>query len=162
VDKLILPHVVRFYNYDRKHSAHGMTPYDAFMSQRPRRNLLTPSDSLIRALPVEVVTASRGSIQLQRDGVVRLFDHRISGRILPVGSSVSTHVHPLSTSLWAVDGRDRELVHIPALRDASADRDAKYIARARAEMTGGLSERAQEALNTLLERRVGVERAQET
>lgn len=162
VDAIIMPHLVRYYNYERTHSAHGMTPYDAFMSQRPRRSLLTPSDPLLRTLPVEVITATKGSLQFQRDKKVHLFDHRIEGRILPVGTSATVHVHPLAHCVWAVEDSGRRLVHIPSLKDASKVRDAKFVARARAELTGGLSERAQRALNALVEHRVGPERLDET
>ncbi|MBY0491349.1 MAG: hypothetical protein K2R93_16010 [Gemmatimonadaceae bacterium] len=162
VDRIILPKLIEHYNFERRHSAHGTTPYDAFMAQRPRASLLTPSDALLRALPVVTLTSTKGSLQMQRDNRLVAFDHRIRGRIVPVGATVTAHVHPLATCLWAVEDSGRALVHVPGLRDASASRDGHYIARARAEMTGGLSERAQRAIHALMDQRLGVERAAET
>jgi hypothetical protein len=161
VDQIILPHLIRHYNFERTHTAHGMTPYDAFMSRRPRRSLLTPSTSLIRTLPVAVVTSNKGSLQLQRDKLVHTFDHRIGGRIVPVGATVKTHVHPTAACLWSIEEHGK-LTHIPPLRDAAKQRDPVFIARARAELTGGISERTQRAFNALTEKRFGAARAEET
>ncbi len=158
LELFILPKIVKRYNEERKHSAHGMTPHDAFMSKRPRSHQLTPSDPLVRALPTKTVTASKGSIQLQQDNVVYMFDHRINGRILPVGESVVAHIHPLMQCIWVVDGPRHALVHVPLLRDASAARDSAYVAEARKEMTGGFSERMQEAQNERAKRSMGEER----
>jgi hypothetical protein len=145
-----LPAVIQRYNQERVHSALGMTPHAAYMSLVRSPRHLHPGESLVHALPVKAVQVSGASLQYEADNVVRRFSAQVEGKQFIRGATVTVHVHPLHQSIWAVEGDDHHLVHIPTLRDAAARQAPAYIAHMSAALTGGLSGATQAAFNEII------------
>ena len=161
VEEVLLPRLITLYNDERPHAAHGMTPRAAFMSNLPRAHDRIPGTNLVRALPIQSLAVQRGSFQIERTRGDRRIIHRfaaeIDRRMLRVGDVVDAHVHPLTRCIWVIDGPDRRLVHIPSAVESAQQTKASHVAKFNADLTGGLSERAQRTADNDAIERFGLE-----